>query len=239
MTHQAIILLSLSGFHNKSRYWLFIPYSINKMKFLALLLAFSVYHLDANACLWQIKPYVNGEPVQVEYNAGIAEINVEWGDLVVLAIEVSGTGTCMNIQPIADDLPIYRGIEDYCNNNSLNEVLSYGSFGSTTSNGEFGYCTLGSGERRIRINRLTTGIKQDISTRLNIFPTPSNSFIRIEKSDWNESFDYQLLDMNSRELNSGTIEENTTMDVSIYPAGQYLLQMTNDSGILRKRIVVL
>ena len=184
---------------------------------------------------------MNGELEAVVYGGNPAfplELDVIWGDLVVLEPEVIGTGTCLTLQVLAEDLSFYRGTSDFCGSDSTNEHLSWGSFESSISNGEYGFCTLGSGERRIKINRLTTGIHDDLSNEFNLFPNPITSELVVSKENWSQPFNYQLVDLKGNLIRTGKLNTNTRIDFSSIPSGVYCLNLQGEEGILRKKIVV-
>ena len=82
----------------------------------------------------------------------------------------------------------------------------------------------------------TVGIElSNISLDFIAYPNPTSSNIVLSIRDFNnEKLNYQLYDMNGKLLKSNKVNSiNTTIDMSELPVSNYVLNINNDSSIIK------
>ncbi|MBC7864177.1 MAG: PKD domain-containing protein [Bacteroidia bacterium] len=89
---------------------------------------------------------------------------------------------------------------------------------------------------------LTMGIQNVKNEQVQIFPNPGDGIIFI-RGNTNENMDIEITGMNGNKIISRkdvkiSTTEVLTIDLSTYPAGIYYVQLKNESGIQRKKIIL-
>jgi outer membrane protein assembly factor BamB len=92
------------------------------------------------------------------------------------------------------------------------------------------------GQNGIRVytpTSLINGIDTDIASLLSIYPNPSSSRVYI-KADYSLSGKiYSLIDLNGRTLKTGTVAENTELDLIEFSSGLYYLKIEGISQVFK------
>jgi len=63
--------------------------------------------------------------------------------------------------------------------------------------------------------------------QIKIYPNPTNYELRIINYDWQQGDMVELFDMNGRRVYSTRANGNTTIDISAYQQGNYILRIGN------------
>jgi hypothetical protein len=69
-----------------------------------------------------------------------------------------------------------------------------------------------------------------------LFPNPSSGIVTIT-SDRGGKFSYEVTDVSGRLMDKGTGEGSTGLDISVWPAGVYLLKLENAGGLWHQRLI--
>ncbi len=70
-----------------------------------------------------------------------------------------------------------------------------------------------------------------------IYPNPTADIFTFDTGFLDKPIQYEIVDMNSRQLKSGYISSTTTFDLTGYANGMYFLQLYVESGLVRKKII--
>jgi hypothetical protein len=85
----------------------------------------------------------------------------------------------------------------------------------------------------IEIDYESASIENKLINKINIYPNPSNDYITI---DLNESFFYEIYDLQSKKVSSKFIDQNNVIDVSGLNTGVYVLSITTSSNVYTQKI---
>lgn len=85
----------------------------------------------------------------------------------------------------------------------------------------------------IEIDYESASIENKLINKINIHPNPSNDYITI---DLNESFFYEIYDLQSKKVSSKFIDQNNVIDVSGLNTGVYVLSITTSSNVYTQKI---
>jgi len=91
-------------------------------------------------------------------------------------------------------------------------------------------------EKSDNVNYTATGlsyISNDIE--LLLYPIPANNFLKIESD---KILNFRILDLNGRELYVGNEVESTTIQVSSFESGTYILEFNNEGVIEHRKFVI-
>jgi hypothetical protein len=85
----------------------------------------------------------------------------------------------------------------------------------------------------------TTGtrLKVNQSDNVNIFPNPTKNLLQIDMNDGGGSYQLILQNMVGQTVQTSNFSGDTQIDVSAYPAGQYIIQIIQDDAITVKKFV--
>lgn len=76
----------------------------------------------------------------------------------------------------------------------------------------------------------TDGVENEIS----LFPNPTNASLRFTGLAVNDT--YQIMDLSGKLIDQGTIDSTSELDVAQLVEGLYLIEIRDESGVLRKRL---
>lgn len=80
---------------------------------------------------------------------------------------------------------------------------------------------------------LITGIQENASPISAVFPNPTNGLLTIQLKEVNQPVTIQLLDLTGRIIISSSLNSiETSIDLSNYASGEYLLTITDEDAIL-------
>lgn len=80
---------------------------------------------------------------------------------------------------------------------------------------------------------LVSGIQENFSPVTAVFPNPTNGLLTIQLKEVNQPLTIQLLDLTGRVIiSSSLISMETSIDLSNYASGEYLLNVTSGDAIL-------
>jgi hypothetical protein len=84
------------------------------------------------------------------------------------------------------------------------------------------------------------GIKENALTNdLKIYPNPTNSFFTVDIKELSLPFSFKLVDITGKEIYFESINTNLTqIDVSNYPKGIYIYQITNNENVYSCKLIV-
>lgn len=85
----------------------------------------------------------------------------------------------------------------------------------------------------IEIDYESAGIESESINRVSLYPNPSKDFITI---DLDESFFYEIYDLQSKKVRSESIAQNNTIDVSSLKRGVYVLKVTTNNEVYTQKI---
>lgn len=80
---------------------------------------------------------------------------------------------------------------------------------------------------------LVSGIQENFSPVTAVFPNPTNGLLTIQLKEVNQPLTIQLLDLTGRVIISSSLNSmETSIDLSNYASGEYLLNVTSGDAIL-------
>jgi choice-of-anchor B domain-containing protein len=85
----------------------------------------------------------------------------------------------------------------------------------------------------IDIDYESAGVENELENKINIYPNPSNDFITV---DLNESFFYEIYDLQSKKVSSASAAQNNQIDLSGLNTGIYILKITTNSKVYTQKI---
>jgi choice-of-anchor B domain-containing protein len=85
----------------------------------------------------------------------------------------------------------------------------------------------------IEIDYESAGIESESINRVNLYPNPTNDYLTI---DLDESFFYEIFDLQSKKVSSESITKNNTIDVSGLNRGVYILKVTTNNEVYTQKI---
>lgn len=85
----------------------------------------------------------------------------------------------------------------------------------------------------IEIDYESAGIESESINRVNLYPNPTNDYITI---DLDESFFYEIYDLQSKKVSSESIAQNNTINVSSLNRGIYILKVTTNNEVYTQKI---
>jgi hypothetical protein len=113
---------------------------------------------------------------------------------------------------------------------------SIGQIDYITSTGSGGIVTQGV-QQPYEIFKISTGIPDypDISLNAVVFPNPTSDFVKLQISnDAHASLNYEMLDLNGRQIEQKAITENTTqINMASLRNGIYFLKVFGSTGIIK------
>jgi hypothetical protein len=65
-----------------------------------------------------------------------------------------------------------------------------------------------------------------MAVEIKLYPNPTSQSLYVSHPEYN-SFSIQIIDMNGKQIHSGTIEKEVPLDVSSYTQGMYLITIEN------------
>ncbi len=65
-----------------------------------------------------------------------------------------------------------------------------------------------------------------LNVEIKLYPNPTSQYLYISHPEYN-SFSIQVVDMNGKQIHTGTIEKDVALDVSSYTQGMYLITIEN------------
>lgn len=140
-------------------------------------------------------------------------------------------GTCANTTPMeCSDETLGGGIEVITTNllvpGNTYAVRVFHWYMSLPQNPTFSICVTGD---------IGTAVTEQSMTGFQILPNPAKDLITITHGG-NSSF--RIMDLTGRTVWSASSVEMTTVDVSTWPRGYYMVQVEGDTGSLTERIVL-
>lgn len=143
--------------------------------------------------------------------------------------------------PISVSGPIFVGIEQY-----YSQLLNVGLDKNTINNDRMYYnlgldwnqsnCSECSGTWMIRPVFGTLSSTNTVSSKLKIYPNPSNDYLFVSSD---QKVMFKLYDLNSRLIHSSSqLKSNFTIDVTTISKGVYILQLINDNSFINRKIII-
>jgi hypothetical protein len=86
---------------------------------------------------------------------------------------------------------------------------------------------------------LATGINKTLTGSINIFPNPASTSVTITIDESLINANYQLFDAQGKLVSEGVLSKtNTTLNTTAFAAGNYVISIGNDQGVVRQQIII-
>ncbi|WP_431486226.1 T9SS type A sorting domain-containing protein [Lewinella sp.] len=88
------------------------------------------------------------------------------------------------------------------------------------------------------VNITIVGVNEQIDAEIMLFPNPVRDLLLLKTPSSLKATNYSIYNSDGRKVYSGLIEaEQTTINISEFPSGAYVIELMHSEGIIRKKII--